>query len=131
MSYKTDFNNIEKKIYDSSTDELKNQLYGYFSTIILSKKYACSNKELPLMMSYFDLEFLPYAYKSRTTLLSKVIRIIEKKDEEELMITLKTLSTYLSEFESDNLQVGKEIKKPKNKQKESKNIFDNIFDHLG
>lgn len=131
MNYREKMLNIEKGLYDKDIDGKKNQLYGYFSTLILSKKFANMNPELEEIMHFFGLDFLPYVYKSRTVLLSRVIRIIEKKDEESLNGMLDELESYIEKFELENLENELPIKNVSKKKKKKKNIFDDIFNQLG
>jgi hypothetical protein len=79
VDYKEKISKIDYELYQESNDKPKSQLYGYFTTLILSKVYAPMNSDLEEIMKEFKLNFLPYVYKSRTILLSRVIRIIEKK----------------------------------------------------
>ena len=131
MNYKEKILNIEKGLYDEEIDWKKNQLYGYFSTLILSRKFAYRNNELEEIMIYFNLEFLPYVYKSRTILLSRIIRIIEKKDDQELNKMLEELENYIEKSELEYSKDKLPVKNVSKKKKTKKNIFDDIFNKLG
>ncbi|MBO0478149.1 hypothetical protein JZO72_00785 [Vagococcus fluvialis] len=131
MNYREKTLKIEKGLYTDDIDGIKNQLYGYFSTLILSKKFAYMNNELEDIMDYFGLEFLPYVYKSRTILLSRIIRIIEKKDEQSLNMLLEELENYIEKFELEHQEDELPIKNISKKKKKKKNIFDDIFNQLG
>lgn len=131
MSYNETAKNVESNLFDKKEDQLKSQLYGYFSSLILSKKYAPANPDLEIVMKKFGLEFRPYVYKSRTVLLSRVIRIIEKKEKNDLVSILKEIDKYLNDF-NQNIQVSDaDDTEEKKTKKKKKNIFDDIFNQLG
>lgn len=133
MNYKEIMAKIEARLYKEKTERVKSQMYGYFTTLILSKTYAPKNSDLKEIMEYFGMEFLPYVYKSRTILLSRVIRQIEKKDDDSLIEMYMKFKEYLDKVEklsdsseSENSKMNKE-----NNKKKRKNIFDDIFNQLG
>lgn len=126
MNYNNQVKDIENMLFSDSEEEIKSKLYGHFSTLILSKKYAPSNSDLINVMAEFDLEFKIYVYKSRTVLLSRIIRIIEKKDETEI----EKIVFQLEKFLKKGIPEVEEKKEGKNKKKK-KNIFDDIFNQLG
>ncbi|NHI66755.1 hypothetical protein ET009_00690 [Lactococcus garvieae] len=131
MDYKEKISKIDYELYQESNDKLKSQLYGYFTTLILSKIYAPMNSDLEDIMKEFKLNFLPYVYKSRTILLSRVIRIIEKKNEQELASMLDGLKEYLNNIDLKDSTSKKKNKQTDKKKRKKKNIFDDIFNQLG
>lgn len=131
MDYKEKISKIDYELYQESNDKLKSQLYGYFTTLILSKIYAPMNSDLEDIMKEFKLNFLPYVYKSRTILLSRVIRIIEKKNEQELASMLDGLKEYLNNIDLKESASKKNNKQTDKKKRKKKNIFDDIFNQLG
>jgi hypothetical protein len=131
VDYKEKISKIDYELYQESNDKLKSQLYGYFTTLILSKIYAPMNSDLEDIMKEFKLNFLPYVYKSRTILLSRVIRIIEKKNEQELASMLDGLKEYLNNIDLKDSTSKKKNKQTDKKKRKKKNIFDDIFNQLG
>lgn len=131
MDYKEKISKIDYELYQESNDKLKSQLYGYFTTLILSKVYAPMNNDLEDIMKEFKLNFLPYVYRSRTILLSRVIRIIEKKNEQELSLMLDRLKEYLNSTDIKESASKENAKKTDKKKRKKKNIFDDIFNQLG
>ncbi|PFB77514.1 hypothetical protein CN283_29880 [Bacillus thuringiensis] len=67
-----------KKIKDE--ESLRISLYGYSSEIILSKELFTNNKELVEFISLLGLEFRDYVYASRTVVISRIIRDLQKRD---------------------------------------------------
>lgn len=133
MKLKSEIKKTKEIMFDSDIQLVKNELYGVFSSLILSKNYAPQNKDLENIMSLFQFAFKDYVFKSRTILLSRVIRIIESKDEQELKKLIITLLNYLENNDSKTKSVSKEEKVDGKKitNKKKKNIFDDIFDQLG
>lgn len=131
MDYKEKISKIDNQLYKEVNEKLKSQLYGYFVTLILSKNYAPKNSDLPDVMKEFDLNFLPYVYKSRTILLSRVVRIIEKKNEQDLISMLNVLKEYLNTIRINESDSSNDVKKAGKKKRVKKNIFDDIFNQLG
>lgn len=131
MDYKEKIFKIDYELYKGVDDKIKSQLYGYFVTLILSKNYAPMNSDLEVIMKEFNLNFLPYVYKSRTILLSRVVRIIEKKTEKELSSMLDSLKEYLNNVDIGEDPSNNDAKKVDKKKRTKKNIFDDIFNQLG
>lgn len=131
MDYKEKISKIDNQLYKEVNEKLKSQLYGYFVTLILSKNYAPKNSDLPDVMKEFNLNFLPYVYKSRTILLSRVVRIIEKKNEQDLISMLNILKEYLNTICINEADSSNDVKKAGKKKRVKKNIFDDIFNQLG
>ncbi|MRB22655.1 hypothetical protein GH839_17450 [Bacillus thuringiensis] len=71
-----------KKIKDE--ESLRISLYGYSSEIILSKELFTNNKELVEFISLLGLEFRDYVYASRTVVISRIIRDLQKRDMSQL-----------------------------------------------
>lgn len=133
MNYNEKLKEIETSLFINKEDKLKSQLYGCYTSLILSKKIAPHNSDLKPVMEYFGLEFKPYVYKSRTILLSRVIRLIEKKADDELISSIEEISSYLNSLEdsseTNDTNIIEDNKEKKKKKK--KNIFDDIFNQLG
>ena len=127
MNHNENLKKVEINLFEEKEDRLRCQLYGYFSFLILSKKFASTNSDLIIVMESFGLAFRPYVYKSRTLLLSRVVRTIEKKDKNELSASLDDIVNYLNDF---NKNVEKPIEDDEMKKKKKKNIFDDIFNQL-
>ena len=133
MNYKEIMAKIESRLYKGKNERVKSQMYGYFTTLILSKTYAPKNSDLKEIMEYFGMEFLPYVYKSRTILLSRVIRQIEKKDDDSLIEMYAGFKEYLDKVEkvSDSSEDENSKMNKEDNKKKRKNIFDDIFNQLG
>ena len=126
MNYKNELKEIENNLIKEK-ESLKKNLYGLFTVLILSKRYASKNDELEQIMKLFNFEFKEYVYKSRTILISRVIRIIEKGSDEDNFNRMNILNEFLKDFYKETEEISDDEKKKKKK----KNIFDDIFNQLG
>lgn len=90
-------------------NELKNKivanykLIGISSEVILSFAIFKKNDELEkFVLDIFDTQFRPYVFKSRTLLVSRVIRIINSNDEKQNTICKNRLYKFLSGLIDDD-----------------------------
>lgn len=72
-------------------NELKNRivakykLIGIISELILSFEVFKRNSDIELFIKQtFNMKFKPYVYKSRTLIVSRVVRLVSSADEEKL-----------------------------------------------
>ncbi|AQL55250.1 hypothetical protein BZG32_12685 [Enterococcus faecalis] len=125
MDLRNELKKIRVSIIDNSEEQVKSELYGIFSSLILSKKIAPKNSDLKGIMSELNFSFKEYVFKSRTILLSRIIRAIEKMDEKEVSILIEKLINFIEVDDILNQKTKVSYKKKK------KNIFDDIFNQLG
>lgn len=71
-----DLNNIEA---------IRCELYSIFTTLLLSKEEFKCNKDINEMLKLFDMEFKEYVLKNRTAVIARVIRFIEKANDETII----------------------------------------------
>lgn len=103
---------IENKYYE---------LYPIVVMLIIKKSYFKRNNDLMELLKIFNLEFKDYVMKSRTLLLARILREIEKiKDIDNVVLNLKKILV-----ENTN----EEGKTPQNKVKNrDKKYLDNIIE---
>lgn len=120
MSTKLDLINIKlKELLDiNEVENMKYELYGIVTTLILSKEYFKKNSDVRQFLKELSLNYREYVYNSRTTLLARVIRDIEKLNFEEINIfaneliyTIKTIKINEKSISSDESNNIKRIKK--------------------
>lgn len=106
------------KIIENEKDEeiLNSFLYGFMSSYILSGSFK-KNIEIKESLSNFGFNYLDYVYKSRTIILSRVIRDIENFNTEQLIKFKNQLVDILLKEQVKN----KEQSKEKNEKKIRKN----------
>ncbi len=90
------FNKIVSLKNIKNEGTLRIYLYGYSSEIILSKDIFPSNKELIDFITAMGLEFRDYVYASRTVVVSRIIREIEKREMQDLEAFRDNLIEYIA-----------------------------------
>lgn len=102
-------------------DSLRIELYGLLSEIILSKELFKKNNDINDLLTTLNLEYKDYVMKSRTNILARIIRDIERLDSDELMPFYKKVGSFLFPdiYNSE-----------KNKKKISSNKIDDILLHF-
>lgn len=102
-------------------EDFKLELYSIITNLILSKDIFKSNKEVGEFLDKIDISFKDYVMNSRTMILARTLRIINKSEEEDLIKYKSTLNELIV---SDELK--KEDKKNKKVVNDDKYI-DNIL----
>lgn len=129
MSMETNENNIDgivnkitrcNKIVANEQD-LRYELYGIFTAIILSKTIFQKNQQIQQFLKEFNITYREYVFSSRTTIISRVVRRIEVSELEGLEEYLNKLNKY---FLLDN-DVNTSIKKVK-----KNNVKNNQKDYI-
>lgn len=116
---------IEVKDMLSNIKETRNNskyrvpLYSIVVTIILSKDLFKRNTDISEFLATMDITFKEYVFKSRTTIVSRLVREIENAD----MVKLKTIEQSCTLLLFPNIQ-----KKSSNKKNE--NNIDQLFDQF-
>lgn len=96
-------------------NNLKINLYGLCSFIILSKELFERNKDIKPFMNSINFDFKDYVYLSRSLLASRVIRKIEKKNLEDLHLLKEDIEAFFNERYSVKQSVENEINKNRKK----------------
>lgn len=97
------------------------ELYPIVVMLIIKKNYFKRNNDLIELLKIFNLEFKDYIMKSRTLLLARILREIEKiKDVDSVVLNLKKILTE---------NINEEDKTSQNKGKNrDKKYLDNIIE---
>ena len=94
---------LKKKMIDviKKIDRIKNlekienkhyELYPIVVMLVIKKNYFKRNDDLIELLKIFNLEFKDYVMKSRTLLLARILREIEKiKDVDDVVLNLKKI----------------------------------------
>jgi hypothetical protein len=99
----------------SDLELIKLELYGIVVDLILSKEEFPLNVNIADFLKELKISYKPYLLKSRTTMLGKILRNIEKADESQIQLYINTLEKKLEmkENSSSNEQQTKKKKKKK------------------
>lgn len=138
-------NNIYIKLLESlsKTNDFnykRSLLYSTYSTLLLSKEHFKRNSDLqPFVESLLELwksipefeslekklHFGDYVYKSRSIVISRIIRIIEIADEKQLRVLEETISDNINNLYSRNVKHNN-----KGQKKQRVNQVDQLFDRF-
>lgn len=99
---------------------IKGELYSVFSILILSEESFSKNNDIKEFLEKFDIKFKEYVYASRTNILGRVLREIQKADETRIK---KFESILFKEINNDNSD-----SKEKKKQNKEENYLLGILD---
>lgn len=98
-----------KMINNSKNDELARiELYAVITHIILSKDFFSNNSDISSLLGKFNIEAKPYLLKSRTTMLGRFLRKIQRADSFELKVFVDALYNLQKDLEMANNQIEKE-----------------------
>ena len=93
---------------------LRFDLYSILTIILLSKKEFKSNNHISGFLGRLDITFKDYVFKSRTLILARVLRIIEKADDEVLVRYKKIIiEIYSAKTEDESIKDTPAKKEPK------------------
>lgn len=88
-----------------SKDVPKYQIMGITSELILSKEIFVKNSDISTFLkSVFHLEYKEYVMRSRTLILSRTVRTIEKCSDVEYQEYRKKLLNFVEEYYTDEFK---------------------------
>lgn len=90
---------------------VKGEMYSIFSILILSKKQFSKNTEIKEFLDKFNINFKEYVYVSRTMVLSRTLRKIERADEELIKNMRSVLFNIISPRRENSKGNSKKYKK--------------------
>lgn len=107
-------NNLDSRLKE---EELKIGLYSTLIPFLLSFDFFKYNIDIQIFLENLKLkkEIKPYVYNSRTLIVAKIAREIEKFNKEELVYNIKFFKEYCKNYEKEN-NVNKYSKSNKNKE---------------
>lgn len=73
----------------SGTDQIRLSLYSIITVILLSKEVFKKNIDIVPFIDSLNLNYKEYIFKSRTLLVARVIRYIEKAEHEDLLLFIE------------------------------------------
>lgn len=121
MSSKYSKSNLSKLNGATNTDLLRLELYSIITDVFLSKEYFTKNSDIVNFIDEIDLQYANYLFKSRTLLLARILRDINKADKDELILVTRSLQNLLfNKIEPDT----------KTKDKKSRNYVDSIMEQF-
>lgn len=109
-------NKIEKLQNIREIENLRIELYSIFTILILSNKQFPKNIEIKSFLESFSIKFKDYVYISRTTILSRTLRVINEANED-----------YLAKIVLILIEKNKDINKRDNKSMSKRNKKDDEY----
>lgn len=112
-----------KQLQDiNNQDLIKYELYAIMTTFILSKEIFKNNNEVNNFLNQFGISFKDYVLKTRTLMLAKTLRFIEKGDVNSLELFKNILKDVYLKDTNYNTNSGQ-----KNKKTSSDNYMNDIL----
>lgn len=93
-------------------DLIKFECFSVVTTYMLSKEEFKHNVDLIIFMEALGLKCKPYLYKSRTAMLARTIRYLDKAEVNEILQVLSIIKKRITEENTinNNENVGKPVK---------------------
>ena len=121
MPSKYSKSSLSKLNGNTNTDLLRLELYSIVTDVFLSKEYFNKNRDIVAFIDAINFKYADYLFRSRTLLLARILRDINKADKDELLLIVRNLQLLLfNKIEPDT----------KTKGKKSKNYVDSIMEQF-
>lgn len=122
MEMKKNIKSRISKLQDiNDPDIIKYELYSILTTLLLSKEEFKNNKDINGFLNSFDITFKDYVMKTRTLIMAKTLRIVEKSDSNNLQLYKKILKELYLKDDVENSTIT-----AKNKR-QAENYMNNIL----
>lgn len=105
-----DLNEIDRR---SNPKTIKYKLYSIYVNLLLSQEYFKQNQDIKNLTEKLNFKLKDYVFKSRTLIVARFMRRIEKLDDNEIIIFLDV---------AKGITAVNKIKHTKNRSKKDKNI---------
>lgn len=102
-------------------DLIRLELYSIVTDVFLSREYFNRNSDIVAFIHAINYQYADYLFKSRTLLLARILRDINKAEKNELLLIMRNLQFLLfTDIEPDN----------KTKDRKTKNYVDSIMEQF-
>lgn len=102
-------------------------LMGISAALLYSRDFFNRNKDINLFLKeVYDIEFLPYVMRSRTLIVAKITRELNKKEENELKEIRTKIINYLNNTALQDDQTNPNEKTEKNKPSKKKDANEKL-----
>lgn len=119
---RTKLSQLDKR---SNPEQLRVELFACLTYIFLSKEYFKLNKDIIDFNKELNIDLRDYVYKSRTLLVARMNREIQKADKETLFLFLeKTKNVVFKDISTGNSTIEHKNKKDK------ENYIDDLFNQF-
>lgn len=130
----------------SSNDESISLLYSIYTTVLLSREIFILNTDIEDFLTPIldklqsqpefsrlkkPIQFKEYVYKSRSLIVARFIRIIQKSEGESINILKKEIQLLINSKQDTDIEKKKNKNKTQGLRKNKKNTVDELFKNLG
>lgn len=105
-------------------DIKKSMSYSVIITLLLSKECFSKNIDIKLFLEHNNIHLKEYVFQNRTSIIGRLLRIIEKMDDKEIETLLKAI--HIKAFSEPNYM----NKNTKNNSK-TENYYDDLLKDFG
>lgn len=121
MSSKYSKSNLSKLNGNMNEDLIRLELYSIITDVFLSREYFNRNSDIFTFIKAINYEYADYLFKSRTLLLARILRDINKAEKKDLLLIMRTLQNLLfTDIEPDT----------KTRDRKTKNYVDSIMEQF-
>jgi hypothetical protein len=95
----------------TNVEQLRQELYSIVTDVFLSREHFNRNSDIIPFTNSINYQYAEYLFKSRTLLLARILRDINKAEKEELLLIMRKLQHLLfNNVEPDTKSSGKKSK---------------------
>lgn len=121
MSSKYSKSSLSKLNGSMNEDLIRLELYSIVTDVFLSREYFNRNSDIVAFIKAINYEYADYLFKSRTLLLARILRDINKAEKKDLLLIMRSLQYLLfTDIEPDT----------KTKDRKTKNYVDSIMEQF-
>lgn len=121
MSSKYSKSSLSKLNGNMNIDLIRLELYSIVTDVFLSREYFNRNNDIVTFIDAINYQYADYLFKSRTLLLARILRDINKAEKNQLLLIMRNLQLLLfADIEPDT----------KTKDKKTKNYVDTIMEQF-
>lgn len=113
-------NDLQQLDTRTNPERIRYKLYPIYTNLLLNKNFFKSNNDIKDLCNYLSLTFKDYVYRSRTLLVARIIRSIERADQKDLLTYVEVAQKYIYAY---NDKAEKNIK--------NSNTKSNFIDKFG
>lgn len=113
-------NDLQQLDTRTNPERIRYKLYPIYTNLLLNKNFFKSNNDIKHLCNYLSLTFKDYVYRSRTLLVARIIRSIERSDQKDLLTYVEVAQKYIYAY---NDKAEKNIK--------NSNTKSNFIDKFG
>lgn len=100
----SELNNLDVR---TDTDRVRFKIYAIYIEILLNHDLFHHNDDIKPFCKKLNLSFKDYVFRSRTLLVSRIIRLIEKSDAQSLILYKNVANSLIESYSKGSLKENK------------------------